>query len=443
MTAVAAELKSAIESEVEVAKKRYAAHNPRSAALYAKAKEHMPGGNTRTALHFEPFPLYVERSEGARIRSVDGQEYLDLLGEFTAGLYGHRNPTITAAILKAAEAGASNGAPGENEIKLAELICDRFPSIERVRFCNSGTEANLFALTLARIVTGRSKFIVIDGGYHGGVLSFQGAGTIMNVPMDFRLIRYNDCESAERAIAEAGSELAAVIVEPMMSNGGSIPASREFLETLRRCTREQGALLIFDEIVTSRMGRGGLQQYHGITPDLTTLGKYLGGGFSFGAFGGSAALMERFDPSRAGALVHSGTFNNNVFTTAAGVAGLRDVFTRERSERLFQDGETLRRRLQSLTAQCAGVTLTGIGSVMKIHFGSKGTITCPQDVPAVSKEIVELFFFDLLEQGIYPARRGQMTLSLPMTFTDFDIIADAVERFVADRRELLEASVRS
>lgn len=432
---------SVLVDAVERAMRSYASKNQASQRLFERAQNSMPGGNTRSALHFDPFPLYVGDSVGAYIRDVDGHRYLDVLGEFTAGIYGHSDDRIIRAVVEASESGVSNGAPGASEIELAELICGRFPGIETVRFCNSGTEANLYALTLARIATGRRKLLCFSGAYHGGVFVFGGGGSAMNVPFDWTVCRYNDEKGVGETIDRLGSDLAAVIIEPMMSNGGCIAARPDFLKMLReRCT-SVGALLIFDEVVTSRMGPGGLQQIHGVLPDVTTLGKYLGAGFSFGAFGGRADIMDLMNPTRADALPHAGTFNNNVYSMSAGAVGLKEVFTAEHSQRLFDEGENLRDRLnKTAKAISPAVQFTGCGSVMNIHF-VRGEISCPEDVAHESKDLMRLFHFDLLEAGVYAARRGQINLSLPMTLQDHDTIVTAVAGFLQRRRQLIDATI--
>jgi glutamate-1-semialdehyde 2,1-aminomutase len=428
-----------LNDAVVTATHRFATRNAASRQLYDRAQRVMPGGNTRSALHFDPFPLYIARSADAYVYDADGHRYLDVLGEFTAGLYGHSNQSIVQAAVSAAMSGLGNGAPGTYEIELAELLCDRIPSLELVRFCNSGTEATLYSLSLAKAFTGRSKFLCFSGAYHGGVFVFSGGGNSINAPYDWHVGRYNCSASATAAIETMGDQLAAVIVEPMMSNGGCIPATPEFLRSLRSACSKTGALLIFDEIVTSRHGAGGMQGLHAITPDLTTLGKYIGGGFSFGAFGGRADIMERMNPTRPDALPHAGTFNNNVFSMTAGAVALRDVFTAERAALLLGDGDMLRERLNALCRGIApGAQFTGIGSTMNIHF-CKGEILSPEDLENEPKELLKLFHFDLMEHGVYAARRGQINLSLPMTTQDFDVLADAVRVFLDGRATIIDA----
>jgi glutamate-1-semialdehyde 2,1-aminomutase len=383
---------------VDAAAQRYVERNPESRRLHEERARYMPGGNTRSVLHVPPFPLTIVRAEGARIWDADGHEYLDFLGEYTAGLYGHTHPVVHAAIRDALADGTTLGGPNRYETQLAAAICGRFPSIELVRFCNSGTEANVMALSLARAATVRPKVVVFEGGYHGGVLYFHHGGSPLNVPVPFAVGAYNDPAAAELV----DEDTAAVLVEPMLGSGGVIPGDRAFLRALRDATRDRGALLVFDEVMTSRLAWGGLQEVLGITPDLTTLGKYLGGGLAFGAFGGRRDLMERFDPAREDAWQHAGTFNNAVLTMAAGAAGLTQVLTPDEIARLNALGDRLRDGIAAL-----GVRATGYGSMIGLHD-------------------VEDAFYGMLERGYWYARRGFVALSLPLTEQDVDGFAAAL-----------------
>jgi len=396
----------------------------------------MPGGNTRSVLHYAPFPLAFSSGEGASLISMDGDRYTDLLGEYTAGLYGHSHPVIMSAIRMALDSGISYGGHNAKEARLAALICERFPSVDLVRFTNSGTEANVMALATATAETGRRSVLVFRGGYHGGVLAFA-VDSPLNLPHDFVLAEYNDVEGVRRILRERASSIAAVLVEPMLGSGGCIPATPEFLGMLREETRRIGAVLIFDEVMTSRLSVGGLQAVYGVTPDMTTLGKYLGGGMSFGAFGGSEALMRRFDPARDGAWQHAGTFNNNVLSMSAGVAGLEQVFTPDAVEELNARGDRLHRRLDELFEN-AGVAMqvTGIGSVLNVHATS-APLSTSADLRSSDEAVKELFFFDMLAAGFWLARRGMLALSLPLTDEDGDRFVAAVASFVERRAGLL------
>ena len=333
---------AALASALAIARQQYARANPASLAAHEQAARVMPGGNTRTTIFHDPFPLTMSGGARGRLTDLDGHEYVDMIGEYTAALYGHSRPEIRAAVEAALQRGINLGAHGAMEARLARLICERFPSIERVRFTNSGTEANLMAVATAIAVTGRRKVLVMEGGYHGALMYFGGGGTPVNVPHQFVLGVYNDSHEATRLIDAHASDLAGILVEPMLGAGGCIPATREFLQCLRDGATRTGAVLIFDEVMTSRMSAGGRQAQLGIAPDMTTLGKYIGGGMSFGAFGGRSDLMQRYDPRDPKALPHGGTFNNNVLTMAAGCAGLSQVFTAPVADALFARGEALR-----------------------------------------------------------------------------------------------------
>ena len=418
-----------LPAALDAAVRDYVAANPRSAELFAAAGRVMPGGNTRSVLYFPPFPLCMVRGEGCRLWDADGHGYVDLLAEFTAGIYGHSDPTIRAAIDAALDGGINLSGHNRLEADLARVVCERFPSIDLVRFTNSGTEANLMALAAALAHTGRKKVMVFEGGYHGGVLSFPPGGSPVNVPHDVVVAPYNDIDATAQMIRGGGRELGAILAEPMLGAGGCIPAEPAFLAMLRAEASRTGALLIFDEVMTSRLSPGGRQAILGVVPDMTTLGKYIGGGMSFGAFGGRADVMARFDPRRPDALGHAGTFNNNVVTMAAGLAGMTEVLTAERSRDLNGRGDRLRERLDALfAARRARLRVTGLGSVMNLHAAG------PATTAATLKDLV---FFDLVARGFYLARRGLIALSLPVTDTEIDGFVDAMADILTARRAVL------
>ena len=410
----------------------YAARNPASRDRFAQASRVMPGGNTRSVLYFSPFPLCMMRGAGCRLWDADDHCYVDMLGEFTAGIYGHSDPTVRAAIDAALDDGLNLSGHNHHEAELARVVCERFPSIDLIRFANSGTEANMMALAAAKAFTGRRKILVFEGGYHGGFLAFPPGGSRVNAPHEFVIAPYNDIDATRRLIGEAGDDLAAVLVEPMLGAGGCVPAEPAFLEMLRTETRRLGAILIFDEVMTSRLSPGGRQALLGIVPDMTTLGKYIGGGLTFGAFGGRADIMDQFDPRRADALFHAGTFNNNTVTMAAGVAGLTKVLTPERSRDLNARGDRLRDGLNELfTRHGAALRVTGLGSVMNLHATGE---------PATAAAIKDLVFFDLVARGFYLARRGLIALSLPVTDAETGAFIDAMAEIIAARRGVLCAA---
>lgn len=428
--------KNALDTALDQAIADYVARNPKSRAQFDEACGSMPGGNTRTVLFYDPFPLCMVRGEDCRLWDADGHEYLDLQGEFTAGIYGHSDPVIRAAIDAAMRDGINLSGHNALAPKLAAVICARFPSIDLVRFTNSGTEANLMALAAASVFTRRKTILVFERGYHGSVLSFPPdspmGGSPINVPHDFVVAPFNDIDATRAAIAAAGDDLAAILVEPMQGAGGCTPGDTAFLSMLRDEADASGAVLIFDEVMTSRLSPGGRQQQLGIVPDMTTLGKYIGGGLSFGAFGGRAAIMEQFDPRRAGHIDHPGTFNNNVLSMAAGYAGMTERMTPDAIAALNQRGDALRDRLNAAcAARGAPFRCTGLGSLMGIHATADA---------AQAEALKGLFFFDMLERGFYFARRGFVVLTLPFGDAQADAFVAAVEDMLDARAALFGAA---
>lgn len=427
-----------IGAALDEAKDAFAAARPRSRAVHERAVRHLPGGNTRTGVFTDPFPIAWARGEGATLWDEDGHRVTDFLGEATAGVYGHNHPAIKRAIETQLGLGWNFGGHTALEGELAGILTGRFASLEKIRFCNSGTEANMFAVQTARVMTGRAKVLGFAGCYHGGLLTFTAADNPLNVPIPTVVAPYNDLERTAALIEAHADELACVIIEPMIGGGGCLPADVAFLRMLRERTERHGVLLIFDEVMTSRLGPGGLQGRYGITPDLTSLGKYICGGMTAGAFGGRADLMERYDPRQAVPLQHSGTYNNNVFSLRAGIAGLGEVYTAEAAVALNERGDRLRERLNAICEKAdAALQVTGIGSMLAFH-ARRGAIRSPADAAQGNAKVRELLFYDLLAHGIYTMpRRGFMALSLPLGEAEFDRLAGAVEEFVSARASLL------
>jgi glutamate-1-semialdehyde 2,1-aminomutase len=417
-----------LDAAIHDARRRYVDANPTSASWAQRAAHVLPGGNTRSVLHFEPFPFRVASAEGKHLVDVDGHRYVDLLGNYTAGLLGHSPEPVRAAAHRAIDGGWALGAVHPDEVRLAELVAGRFASIDQVRFTNSGTEANLMALALATNHTGRRKVVVFDGGYHGGVLTFAGHRDV-NVPHDWIVSTYNDTRAVDAVFAEQGDAIAAVLVEPLQGSAGCIPGDAEFLRSLRRHCDESGALLIFDEVMTSRLSPGGAQELLGVIPDLTTLGKYLAGGFTFGAFGGRRELMAAFDAGAGGRLGHAGTFNNNVVSMAAGVATLTEVLTPEVLAATNARGERLRSELDATFARHGlPMCVVGAGSLMNLH-GTPGPVTSIEDLRGADDRWKELLFFAALDAGFYIARRGFIALSIEITDDDVDAFTVFVDRW--------------
>lgn len=437
-----------LASALAEAEARFVARNPASARIHAAAALEMPGGNTRTTVHFAPFPLCMARGEGGTLTDVDGHLYADFINEYTAGVFGHSNPVISAAIRDALADGIALGATNRFEPLLAAEVRRRFPSMELVRFANSGTEANLLALGACRAITGKPAVMVFDGAYHGSMLYFGHGVSPMNPPIPWVISTYNDLAKAEADLAVNAGRLAAVIVEPMQGGAGGIAADPAFLRGLRAACDRHGLALVFDEVMTSRLGPSGVQGLHGIRPDMTSLGKYIAGGISSGAFGGRADIMSRFDPRSPAALPHGGTFNNNVLGMAAGHAALTRVLTPERQDAMNRLGDILRDRLNAMAAaRELPLQATGLGSIFGLHF-HVGPIRNAGDLDAGERgreksiaDLKALFHLDMLEQGHYLSRRILGNLSLETTPAQVDALCSAVEEFLDARGALIRAAM--
>jgi glutamate-1-semialdehyde 2,1-aminomutase len=411
---------SELEAQVIAAHDRYRAARPKSAAAHERARLVLPGGNTRSVLHFEPFPFRVGHASGSRVVDIDGREYVDFCGNYTAGLLGHSPVAVRAAIHDALDGGWAIGASHERETELAELICGRFESIEQVRFTNSGTEANLMAIGTALHHTHRSGVGVFDHGYHGGVLSFgdvSGPHNALNVPHRFVVAPFDDLGGLDALFAD--DDLGCVLVEAVQGSGGCRVASVEFLVELRRRCDDNGVVMILDEVMTSRLAPVGAQELFGVVPDLTTLGKYLGGGMPFGAFGGRREMMANFDMDVGGALTQAGTFNNNVVSMAAAIETLRTQLDADLLRAVNDRGDRLRIALNgAFDSSSIAMWATGLGSMVCIH--------------AAAGRHLELLFHALLDDGFAIARRGFMALSIAITDADVDAVVAAVKQWAND-----------
>ena len=429
-----------LESVVDEVTARYESANPGSRAQYERARKSMPGGNTRTGMFYPPFPLAIEKAAGATLTDVDGHTYTDFVGDFSAGLYGHSHPVIREAVQATLDSGMAYGSTSPYEARLAALVCARFPSIEQVRFTTSGTEGNMLALVTARAVTGKDSIMVFEGAYHGGTIYFGREAAPIVVPFPFVIAPYNDAEEARRLIRENAHRLAAVLVEPLQGASGAIPASADFLGALREACSAHDVLLIFDEVMTSRVAPDGRQGQLGIVPDLTSLGKYIGGGFSCGALGGPAEIMKCFDPSRPDSFVHHGTFNNNVFMLIAGAAGLEKIFTPPVQIALNEAGDALRDALNGLAVRHgASFQVTGLGSIMTMHL-QREPIRSIRDIAPRDSRLRQLLHLDLIDKGFFTARRGYMAPSLAIAGTDCDGLIEAVDEFLTHHGHLLDAA---
>jgi glutamate-1-semialdehyde 2,1-aminomutase len=439
---------------------RYAARTEKSRALDERAKTSLPGGDTRWATYHLPYPIYMVRGEGCTLTDADGNRYLDFQNNYTSLVHGHAHPAITSAIQEQAVKSVVYGAPAEEQFQLADLITARLPGVDQLRFTNSGTEACMMAMRAARAFTGRQVIIKMDGGYHGSHdmaevnITPDLSGTRLPIPRveadgvpesvleSTAVARFNDLESVEEILKSKSGHIAAIITEPIMNTAGMVAADEGFLRGLRELADRYGVLLIFDEVVTMRLHESGYQGKVGVLPDLTALGKLIGGGLPIGAFGGRKEIMSLYDPARPNGFHHSGTFNGNPLTMSAGVASV-NALTAESIGKINQLGMVLREGMEEAFAETGihGRT-TGEGSLVYVHW-AEGKITSAADVirwKQKAAELPRLLHMELLNLGIFAANRGMFNISTPMTNSEIDKTLEAfraalftLKPYVADK----------
>jgi glutamate-1-semialdehyde 2,1-aminomutase len=417
------------------------------------AQQYLPGGVDSPVRAFKAVggePVIISYGSGSHIWDADGNEYIDYVASWGPLIFGHAHPSIVQILQKAAERGTSYGATTEMEVEMARLVCAAVPSIEQVRFVSSGTEATMSALRLARAFTGRDKIVKFAGCYHGhsdGLLAKAGSGVATlglpdsaGVPASFTaetlVAPYSDTAAVERIFAEHAGAIAAVILEPVAANMGLVPPAPGFLQSLREITQREGALLIFDEVITGfRLATGGAQMYYGVVPDLTCLGKVIGGGLPVGAYGGRRDIMQMVAP--VGPVYQAGTLSGNPMAMAAGIVMLRMLQNPGIYRVLDEMGATLAAGLRAAAtaAECTGVTVAQLGSMMTIFFSPEA----PHDYDSAKLADAERygrFFRSMLEAGVYlpPSQYEVMFVSAVHQQADFDrTLAAAREAFAAAR----------
>jgi glutamate-1-semialdehyde 2,1-aminomutase len=429
---------------------QYPDYASKSAALYERAKQYLPGGNTRTTIYLKPYQIYAARGRGCRIWDVDGNERIDCINNFTAGIHGYAHPELVRAAKRQLELGSAFGMQTESEIDLAQLLSERVSSVDQSRFANSGTEAVMTAIKAARAYTGRSKIAKCEGAYHGtydyAEVSLdspvregkQGwpesvpyaVGTPRGVTDDVVTLPFNDIDTSVAILRAHATDLAAILIDPMPNRVGLVPADRDYLQALRHVASEIGALLIFDEVITFRLGFNGAQKIWGVDADITTFGKIIGGGFPVGAVGGSRDVMAVFDPTSGKPPVpHGGTFSANPMTMVAGLKTMQllDPAAFEKLDRL---GSRIRSGFDEafLRARIDGRT-TGMGSLLKIHFTTRAIRDYQTATPSPAATLrMNRLMTGLLNEGVLIAPNGLLALSTPMSDADIDEVIRAFER---------------
>lgn len=425
---------------------RYLARTRLSREYDQQAREYLPGGDTRTATYYAPYPTYMAGGQACTIRDVDGNSYTDFHNNYTSLIHGHAFAAANEAAYREMRTGTVLGSPVTLQFQHAEILRSRVPSMERIRYTNSGTEATMFAIRAARAFTGKYALVKMDGAYHGthdfvevNVASdpdCDGApvprvtckGVPPTVLNDTLVVPFNDLSALEATLKAHKKRIAAVIVEPMPGGAGDIPPLPGYLKGVRELTLRYGVLMIMDEVITFRLSTGGAQVMEGIRPDLTALGKIIGGGFAVGAFGGRKDIMALFDPGGSGGMSHSGTFNGNSVTMAAGIANLK-AYDQKAVDHVNRLGGRMRKGFSEAFLE-AGITgqMTGVGSMGTVHW-CDGPIVNARDAAVGLKaagELPKLAHLSMLNHGIFIPMRSQYAVSTPMVEA---LIDKAVEAF--------------
>jgi glutamate-1-semialdehyde 2,1-aminomutase len=431
----------------------YEAATPGSARLYREARRHIAGGVSRTTIHFRPHPLYVARGDGARVWDVDGTERLDFIGNYTALIHGHRHPAVLSAMQEQLARGTAFAAATAEEVALAAELCERVPSVDLLHFTNSGTEATMYAMRLARAHTGRPAIARFEGGYHGthdaaevSIAPDPGTAGPDDAPLpvadspglpaavlaDTVVLPFNDSAAVSAILRRHRDRVAGVIIDPLMSSTGLVPARPEFLHELRRVTDELGMVLIFDEVISLRLGTAGVQGRFGVRPDLTTMGKIIGGGLPVAAFGGRRDLMERLDPDHEAPVAHGGTYNGHALGMAAGLAAVRRL-TPDTLDGLDRRGEWLRGQVAELFAdhRVPGQA-TGLGSLFNVHLTSAELVDYRSVRRASPPGLTRRFHLGMLNHGVLMAARGLGAVCTPMGDAELRAFVDAADRVLAE-----------
>ena len=439
----------------ESVKKIYADARPNSRRLHTEACKYMPGGDTRTATFFLPFPNFIKYGDGAYMYDEDGFKLLDFQNNYTSLIHGHAHPETVEAVREQIAKGSAYTAPFEKQIELSAILTQRFPSVDMIRYTNSGTEANMHALRIARAYTGKAKIIKTEGGYHGTTDVFEAsvdpnikkAGTLDQIKVipesrgvsenalkDVLVVPFNDIERTRKMIEEHHRETACIIIEPIMGSAGQITPDLEYLKFLREITEQYNIVLIFDEVVTGRLSLGGAQKFYGVTPDLTTMGKIIGGGTPVGAFGGKQEIMQMYDP-REKKMYHSGTFNGNAVTMAAGLATMK-AYNQEAVDYVNGLGTLFKEGVLKIYDKLGlNMKISGAGSIYNILFTDK-EVKNYRDVASAHEELNKVLYMSLLTKGVFDAERGMFCMSTAMTKEDIRFGLDTLETSL---REMLPA----
>ena len=439
----------AVQNTLEL--ERYRELTPLSRAKWEEACEYLPGGDSRNSIFWKPYPVFITDASGSRVMDADGVQRIDFINTMTTMILGHGPAPVVNAVRRQLDRGMGYNAPNERQVDLARILCERIPSFDLVRFTNSGTEATLNTLRAARAFTGKTRFAKVEGGYHGthdGVtvsvrvdLSLAGdpdnpvpvpasAGLVPGVTDQVTVIPFNDSATALRILENNADDLAAIIIEPVMGSVGMVPARPEYLSMLRDFATANNTILIFDEVISFRVAQGGSQEYYGVTPDMTALGKIIGGGLPVGAFGGRRDIMELYDPTTGPVVSHAGTFNANPLTMLAGTVTMEQL-TSDVYRNLAALTEELRRGIRAICSSLeVPVQVTGLGSLFGIHFCDHA-VNNYRDIASGNHELRDRMFLGLLNEGILMASNLVGSISTSTTRDDIEAFLKAFRTALA------------
>jgi glutamate-1-semialdehyde 2,1-aminomutase len=430
----------------------YQRRTPKSRKFFLEASEYMPGGDSRSTLFYPPYPAVIERGHGCIVVDIDGNRLLDFTGNHSVLIHGYGHADVLSAVERQLRKGTCFPGSSQPQLEFARLLCRRIPSVQQIRFTNSGTEATLNAVRAARAFTGRTRIAKVEGGYHGTTddvmvsvqpseaeagartspnATPQSQGLLPEVLDNVTVLPFNDLDGARTLLEAQGHDIAAVLVEPVLGSAGMIPAERSYLEMLREVTERLGILLIFDEVVSLRVAYGGAQEHFGVLPDLTCFGKMIGGGFPLGAFGGRRDILAMFDPSRGRpAIPHPGSHNASPIGITAGIVAL-ELLTRPVLERLNQLGGRLRRELSAVFAKAGiPVQITGLGSLFGLHLTAR-EVRSYRDTLGSRTELRHQIFLGLYNEGILIDPRGVGNISTVIGEGEIERLLKALKNVLA------------
>jgi len=424
----------------------YRKRSPQSRKVIEDAAKYVPDGDFRVSVWHEPYPVVMGRGDGCHLYDIDGNDYLDFSNNWTSMILGNNNPKVVEAISQQAPLGSAMAAPHQGAYEWAKMICDRIPSVSKVRFCTSGSEAVMFAVRAARAFTGKDKILKMEGNYHGSYDPMEMTtgwrklpwGLPKSVEQDVLVTPFNDKEMAEKIITENKNELAAVIVEGILGAAGMIPPEDDYLKHLQEVANQNDVLLIIDEVISFRLATGGAQQIFDVNPDLTVLGKSIGGGLPTGAFGGREDVMAVYSPRQKRPAHHAGTFVATPIAVAAGIANLREM-TAETLDKINSLGWSLAEKLQGILDEVRiKAQIKGYGSLQQIHFTPEPVFTASTAYFTQDRDVLRLFHLSMMNKGMFIGSRGFYSVTTPMSEAEIEKALEATVECLSELKPLIQ-----